>query len=190
MIFCLTLVTRAPPCKELRLLHSCSGCDKPFPCNRINIRVKRKSVKAWFILESDLPNLLDVDWVFFQSCIPASLPNLQEITMFYYLPQGWPLYQEIDTLFRRITWRQPVHCQLLQGPVTDRLGLTMHKHELLYKWLLARRRQGGCRPWTSCLTAPQASVSLSSPYLLGSTMFLGVSHYASWYPNHWSNSIS
>ena len=64
--------------------------------------------------------------------------------MFYYLPQGWPLYQKIDTLFRRITWqRHAVHCQL-QGPVTD-LGLTMHKHALLYKWL-ARRRQEGVVP--------------------------------------------
>ena len=88
--------------------------------------------------------------------------------MFYYLlAQGWPLYQEIDTLFRRITWRQPVHCQL-QAPVTD-LGLTMHKHALLYKWL-ARRRQ----EWVSSLN--KLSHSAPSFCLPVSPLSPGVTH--------------
>ena len=107
--------------------------------------------------------------------------------MFYYLPQGWPLYQEIDTLFRRITWRQPVHCQL-QGLVTH-LGLTMHKHALLYKWL-ARRRQEGVVPEQVVSQRRGLLSPLSSPYLLGSPMFLGISQYVSWYTGQWSNSIS
>ena len=83
------------------------------------------------------------------------LPNLQEITLFYYLPQGWRLYQRIDTLFRRITWR------LSTSGSGHRLWLTMHKqltwHALVYRWL--PRRRGGCGcPWTSCLAAPSASV--------------------------------
>ena len=83
--------------------------------------------------------------------------------MFYYLPQGWPLYQKIDTLFRRITWQQhAVHSQL-QGPVTD-FGLQCISscwHALPYKWLPRRgvslnkmsHKEGG-----GCLTPLSASV--------------------------------
>ena len=101
----------------------------------------------------------DVHWAFFQSCFPTSLPNLQEITMFYYLPQGGPLYQKIDTLFRRITWRHAVHCQL-QGPVTD-FGLrciSSSWHALPYKWLPRRQLRDHGVPEQVVSQPPPASV--------------------------------
>ena len=46
--------------------------------------------------------------------VHAETMNL--ITMFYHLPQGWPPYQRIDTLFKRITWRRYVHTNAMSTP--------------------------------------------------------------------------
>ena len=85
--------------------------------------------------------------------------------MFYNLPQGCPLYQKIDTLFRRITWRHAVHSQL-QGPVTD-FGLQCISscwHALPYKWLPRRGVSLNKMSHTAVGFCPPCLPPISSPH--------------------------
>ena len=99
--------------------------------------------------------------------------------MFYHLPQGWPPYQRIDTLFKRITWRRYVHTNAMSTPrhgsVRSQTFVTMHTRgswrAFLYKWLPRRSRGvpeqvvSQCRGLLSpCL--PPISQSQGSPILL------------------------